>query len=145
VEEAVREGLERSPWEEVREQVVLGGEEFLRELRGYVRGNAREQCGAGRLSLARPSLAEVIGAVERMKGEKWLEFRDRHGDSGRDLVLYAGRRACALTLGELAAACGMRDYGAASAAIRRYERRLRSDREEQKQFKRLCQLSNIQM
>jgi hypothetical protein len=53
---------------------VLEGEEFLRELRGYVRGNAREQCEAGHLSLARPSLAEVIGELEVMKGKKWLEF-----------------------------------------------------------------------
>ena len=39
----------------------------------------------------RPDLEAVIAAVEWVKGEKWDEFRDRHGDRGRDLVLHLGR------------------------------------------------------
>ena len=31
-------------------------------------------------------------AVEEVKGERWEEFRDRHGDWGRDAALYLGRR-----------------------------------------------------
>jgi REP-associated tyrosine transposase len=49
VESAVREGLAKCPWEEWQEQVVLGSGEFLQKLRSHVRGNAREQRGAGRL------------------------------------------------------------------------------------------------
>jgi chromosomal replication initiation ATPase DnaA len=53
-----------------------------------------------------------------------MDFRDRHGDSGRELVLYLGRRVCGLKLGELAQAAGMREYGAVAVAIRRCEQRL---------------------
>ena len=78
-----------------------------------------------------------------MKGQPWAEFRDRHGDDGRDLVLYVGRRACGLKLRELAAAVGMTDYSAVSIAIRRYERQLRRSKSRREQLKQVCQLSNV--
>ena len=77
-----RQGLEKSPWEALQEQVVLGGAEFLAELREHVRGDAPEQRGARRLVEARPRLAAVIAAVERVKGKKWDQFRERHGMAG---------------------------------------------------------------
>jgi hypothetical protein len=53
----------------------------------------------------------------------------RDEDDGRDLdlVLHLGRRACRLKLGELAAAAGMSDSKAVSAALRRHERRLAAE------------------
>ena len=110
VETAAREGLEQSPWEAIQEQVVLGGAEFLAGLRKQIRGDAQEQMRARRLTEVRPDLEAVIAAVEWVKGEKWVEFRDRHGDRGRDLVLYLGRRLCGLKLKELAAAVGLPNY-----------------------------------
>ena len=145
VETAVREGLEKSPWEELKEQVVLGSEAFVKQLRGHVRGNAREQRGAGRLTRVRPKLDQVIAVVEKLKREKWRQFRDRYGDGGRDLVLYVGQRVCGMTLAELAEACGMRNYSAAGLAIRRYEQRLPRDKSGQAQLKRCCQLLNVAM
>src|SRR2546426_434242 len=86
VEAVGREGVDRSPWAEVTEQVVLGGEAFLNRIRQYIVGDEREQRRAKRLSVARPSLERVIECVEEVKGQKWAEFRDRFGDRGRDLV-----------------------------------------------------------
>jgi hypothetical protein len=40
VEPAVREGLERTPWEELREQVALGSGKFVEMLRRSVKGSA---------------------------------------------------------------------------------------------------------
>ena len=145
VESAVREGLEKSPWEALEDQVVLGGQEFLQKLRAHVTGNAREQRGAKRLGQARPKLEEVIAGLEKVKGQPWAEIRDRHGDDGRDLVLYVGRRACGLKLGELAAVAGMSDYKAVSIAVRRYERQLRRSKSRRERLKRVCQLSNVEM
>lgn len=145
VEGAVREGLGKSPWVHLKEQVVLGGEQFLEELRKHVSGDAREQGAARRLATARPTVAEVIRGVERVKGERWAEFRDRHGDSGRDLVLYLGRRVCGLKLKELAGVAGMTDYSAVALAIKRFEERLQRSKAEQEQLKRVCQLSNVEM
>ena len=41
VEQAIREGMPESPWEQLQEQVVLGGKAFLEKLRGYVKGNPK--------------------------------------------------------------------------------------------------------
>lgn len=124
---------------------MLGGEEFLDRLRKHVRGNVREQGGIRRLRRVRPKLAEIISSTEKVKGRRWMQFRDRYGDSGRDLVLYLGRRKCGLTLQELAMAMGMRDYSAVSIAIRRYEKRLRGTTGLQAELKRVSQLSNVEM
>ena len=137
--------MPRCPWEELRDRVVLGGAAFVAQVRGRVRGNAREQSGLARLGAARPPLAEVIARVESVRGESWRDFRDRHGDSGRDLVLYLGRRVCGLKLGELASAAGMREYGAVAVAIRRYEHRLARQPAERKQMQRVCQMLKTQM
>ena len=145
VEAAVREGLEQSPWEQLKEQVVLGSQEFLSKLRKHVVGNAREQRGMRRLATARPTLAEVIASVERVKKQSWAAFRDRHGDGGRDLVLYLGRRVCGMKLQELASAAGMRDYSAVAIAVSRFEKRLQRSKVEQEQVNRVCQLSNVEM
>jgi hypothetical protein len=66
-----------------------------------------------------------------------MAVRDRYGESGRDLVLYAGQRLCGMKLQELAAATGMKDYGAVSPAIRRFERLLRQGKVEQQQWRHL--------
>ena len=145
VERAVREGMAESPWEHLQEQVVLGGKKFVEKLRRHVKGNAREQRGAARLAKERPELSEVIAVVEKLKGQQWLEFRDRHCDSGRDLVLYVGQRVCGMKLRELASVSGMKDYGAVSTAVRRFEKRLQHRTLEREQWKRICQMYNVQM
>jgi hypothetical protein len=135
--------LDRSPWEELKEQVVLGGEEFLNGLQ--VSGDKEEQRAARRLAIERPGWADVIKSVERVKGEQWKEFRDRHGDSGRDLVLYLGRRACGMKLSELAEAAAVGSYAVAAMAVRRYESELKRSSQEREQLLRVTQLLNFKM
>ena len=50
-----------------------------------------------------------------------------------------------MKLGELAAAAGMKDYGAVSSAIRRFEGLMRRRKVERQQWKKLCQKYNVQM
>ena len=59
--------MEKSAWEDLKEQILLGGEQFLEKLRKDVRGDAKEQGAARRLAAARPTVAEVIASVERVK------------------------------------------------------------------------------
>jgi hypothetical protein len=40
----------------------------------------------------RRGFGEIVGMVERVKRERWEAFRDRCGDWGRDLALWAGRQ-----------------------------------------------------
>src|SRR5439155_5933056 len=129
--------LEKSPWEELKERVVLGGHQFLARLRGEVSGDEREQRAARRLAMARPKLASAIECVEKVKGEKWREFRDRHGDRGRDLVLYLGRRMCGSKLDELARVVGLKEYSSVAMAVRRYERQLSRDANQREELRKV--------
>jgi hypothetical protein len=127
VEEPIRQGVAPGIWRELKGQVILGGEEFVRQVGARLRGNVREQRSLRALR-QRPALAQVIAVVERLKGESWEAFRDRYGDWGRDLVLYLGRKECAMKLHELGQAAGGIDYGSVAAAVHRFERRLGSDK-----------------
>ena len=109
------------------------------------RGDEQEQRGARRLVENRLGLEAVITAVEQVKGEKWDEFRDRHGDRGRDMVLYLGRRVCGMKLAELAEAVGLRNYAVVATNARRYEQWLQRDRTEQARMKEVTQLLNCKM
>ena len=111
--------------EELTEQVLLGGERFLEKVRALLKGDPQEQRSAARLGQVRPALEQVIACVEEVRGENWEGFRDRHGDRGRDLVLYLGRSVCGLSLSELACGVGAKGYAAVAMAIRRYSLDLR--------------------
>jgi putative transposase len=126
VEEALREGLELSPWEQVRGQVVLGGDEYVTAVRERLEGSEKEQVGMREL-LGRPSWEQVVQAVEEIKQEKWEAFRDRRGDWGRELVLMLAWEHCGLKLKELAERVGGIDYVTVSAAIGRFCRQVNAD------------------
>jgi len=64
-----------------------------------------------------------VGVVEKVKGEKWEQFRDRYGDAGRDLVLWFGRRHGGLSLRELGELAGGLDCTSVSLAVKLFESR----------------------
>jgi len=125
VEQAVRQGLAVNPWEELRERTLLGGVDFARRLAQGI-GLGKGEKPRGR-RLARPTVAQIISVVETVKGEKWESFRNRHGDWGRDVVFYLGRKDWALKLRELGAAAGGVDDVAVSMAARRIAKRAAND------------------
>jgi REP element-mobilizing transposase RayT len=126
VESAIRQGLAESPWEKLTAQTVLGGMEFVRQVAGAVQGNTREQPRWRQLRRS-PKMEEIIAAVEKVKAERWDTFRDRHGDWGRDLALYLGKKGFGIKLKELGEAAGGMDYMSVSAAVKRLEQRIGKD------------------
>ena len=119
VESAVRQGLPENPWEKLRASALLGAAAIVKGLGGRVSG------AAGRRD-HRPTLDQIIQAVERVKREKWRTFRDRHGDWGRDLVLHLGRKHGGLPLRDLGQATGMGGT-AVSMAVKRTRARMETD------------------
>ena len=128
VELAVREGVVESPWERLEAGLVLGGREFVARLRARLRGDDREQPQLRRLTV-RPSWAQVVAVVEGLKGQRWDQFCEQHGDWGRDVALYLGRRAGRMTLRELAGKAGGIDYVSVATAVRRISHRLAHDKQ----------------
>ncbi len=135
VEERVRQGVEEHPWEQVKWGLVLGTESFARNLRKRLSGG-REMPGKSELR-QRISFAEVVKVVEQVSGEKWEDFRDRHGDKRRDLVLWVARRCTGLTLAELGQAADGMDYAAVTMAIRRFPKACERDGDLQRLAKRV--------
>ena len=127
VEEAVRGGLERTPWESVHESVVLGGAAFLKKIKARVKAVRGEKHRVRRVS-ALVEAEQVRRAVERVKGERWADFEQRHGDSGRDLFLWLGRQHTGLSHAELGRRAGGMSAGAACEAVRALQRRMHTDR-----------------
>ena len=116
-----------------------------RHTRRRLSGDEREQRQAKRLAARRVNLERVIACVEKVKGAKWADFRDRHGDGGRDLVMYLGRRACGLKLHELARAVGVKEYAAVGMAVRRYGKRVGEDRLLAREFRQVSKMLKVEM
>ena len=126
VEGRLKDGEKESPWGELKAGIVLGTRTFADKLRkGIVIG--RETAGK-RFLRRRFTFDEVRQAVELIKGEKWADFADRHGDSGRELVYKAARDYAGMTMKEIGAVCNGADYAAVGMAIRRLEHKLELDK-----------------
>jgi len=126
VEEAIREGTAESPLEKVQAQVVLGSAALWQKAQELTRGGRRrEETGAS--DLRRRNFNEVVQIVSKLKREPWKEFRDRHGDWGRDLALWLGRAHCGLKLRELGELVGGIDYSTVSVAAIRWRERSRTN------------------
>jgi hypothetical protein len=69
-----------------------------------------------------------VAVVERLTGELWSAFCDRHGDKRRDLVLWVVRRCTGHTLAELGRKAGGMDYAAVTMAVRRFPLSCRRDK-----------------
>lgn len=144
VESQIREGLEKCPWEELTDQVVLGGAQFLRKLRASLQKESRLHWApkAIRKTLG---FADVVAAVEKVRKDQWQTFRDRHGDRGRDQTLYLARRATPLSLSELAKAAGLNQPASVAMAIKRYESEVKQIRGERKLLEQAAELLQITM
>ena len=144
-ESAIRQGLSASPWERLIGGVILGTEAFARQVGQVLKGNRREQAGMKQW-VRRADWEQIVKAVETVKGEAWESFRDRHGDWGRDAVLWLERRVGRLTLNRLSEQAGGVDYTAVGAAISRFGRRLQRDQKMAAIIAKLkTQLSNFEM
>jgi len=133
VEDRIRQGVEESPWEHVKLGIVLGAAEFAKTVR--VRLKTGREMPEKRELRKQLGFEDVLAVVERLTGERWPAFCERHGDKRRDLVLWAARRCTGLTLAELGRKAGGLDYAAVTMAVRRFPLSCKRD----KTLTRLCE------
>lgn len=127
IEHRLRSGVEENLWVKLKWGTVLGGEVFAERIRKKVRMN-RETSGRRALRQYK-TWEEIVNIVEQVKGEKWSEFCNRHGDRGRDLALWAARRWGGETLREAGKRVGDMDYTAVGMAVHRMEQQAERDKE----------------
>ena len=124
-----------SPWERLLGGLVLGEEEFARNLlkRGTSRKpNEKEQTSARQLARRRKGWAEVVKAAEQELGRTWQEIAETWGDWGRDGTIYVAVRHGRVRLSEVVKAAGGLSYGSGAQAVRRFEQGLGKDRKKQR-------------
>ncbi|MGI8604962.1 MAG: hypothetical protein ACR2OZ_18480 [Verrucomicrobiales bacterium] len=143
VEEAVREGIEESPWEHCQGELILGGTKLKSQIKAWLR-KATSEHGRAR-HLLRCDFEDVVKVVEKVKNEPWEQFCHRHGDWGRDAALWLGRTRCGLTLPQLAARAGEISHQAAGIAIRRWQTRMKSSRALTNAARQMIQMLHVEI
>ena len=140
------EGGDPKKQEALRDSLAIGSAEFIKSVKGIGAqlGMNRETAGKRRLR-DRVSVEQVISAVSKVRGEAWSEFGNRWGDPGAALVMWIARQCTGLTLREIGAAAGGRDYAAVAMAIRRLDARLHREKLLRNQAAEACHLLNVKM
>ena len=62
---------------------------------------------------------DLVTAAEAIRGEAWAEWSERHGDWGRDAVMYVAVHHGGLRLAKVVRHVGLK-YQAAAQAVKRY-------------------------
>jgi len=141
-EQPIRQGGLESPWEGVVAGVVLGDSEYARKLLSGRTVNEEEQTAARRMR-RRVGWEELVGAAEKMRGEPWDRWAERHGDWGRDGVMYVAVRHGGMRLAEAVRRAGVK-YQAGAQAVKRFAQKLGEDAERKRFVAKLrSELSTI--
>ena len=130
----LREGRLESLWERVVGGAVLGSEGFVASVRKTLKGVVKDVSRSAHWQ-TRVNWNQIVAAVEKERGGRWGEFRDAHGDWGRDVALYLGRHGGRMRLSELGEQAGGLGVAATSQAISRIARRVATQRVWQKRLK----------
>ncbi len=141
-EDRLAQGASEDLWSQLKWSAILGSERFAKAMREKMDVQRETH---GRKALRREvSWERVVQAVERVKGERWEDFVDRHGDWGRDLALWIARKRGGMTLRELGKQANGLDYSAVSEAIRRFDRKIIDHRHVRATVKKTLHLLNIE-
>jgi hypothetical protein len=127
----VTRGDEPEGFEALGGRLALGAQTFVEQAKGWVGRVSREQPGRKYVA-RRVTVAQVVAVVERKRGEDWTAFAERHGDWGRELVLYLARQRSGLTLQAIGQALGLAQYKTVGKAVQRFTAALTTDRAKQR-------------
>jgi len=145
VQSYVTHGIDPEEFTTFSERVAMGGREFLDMARSLVKSVSTEQPDRGFL-IRRVPFEKIVSVVEGMKGERFADFLNRHGDRRGAMVLYLARMHSGLTLAQIGEKAGGMGYKTVDTRIRRFKVQLEKDRDLQgtiEQFK--VQLKNDEM
>lgn len=128
----------------LKARLLLGSTAFVEAMKQRISKMSKEQ--PDRKILERHvTFNQIVSVVEKEIGEKWNRFFNRHGDKGRDMVLYLARKRSGLTLREIGECAGGLEYKTVGKAIERFGRWIKTDSNLTKSLvKCLRQLSNVE-
>ena len=126
VQSYVTRGIDPDEFTAFTERVAIGSREFLDRARSWVKTVTPEHLNRSFVA-SRIPFDKIVTVVEQVKGEAFVDFRDRYGDWGMPMVLYLARMHSGLTLGMIGELAGGKGYKTVSTSIRRFKNRLETD------------------
>jgi putative transposase len=146
LEEMAALGQWETDWRaSIQATVLLGSDKFVQKMLGVLKGDRREQTGLRskeRLSLNWTRITDAIGDIW---GQNWDALAVARGNGALPAALFLGQRYAGLRLRELGELAGGLEYPAVNAAIARFEKRLKIDRELQQKLKRVAKTLKIEI
>jgi len=143
IKDRLRHGVAESKEERLRDAIAIGGEGFVRKIRALAQGGNRETSGKRELRRWRTP-GEIMGEVERIRGEAWNELVERRGDPARALAMWTLRHYGGLTLRQIGEQFGGMDYAAVSIAIKRFETKAAGGKALRAQMKQMTEMLNVE-
>jgi len=109
-------------WDEVRNGMFLGSDEWAKQMRTLVESKPRSTDHPRiQRAIGRPFMAEIIAVVARVSGAPADTIRHQHGHGLRRLAAWLGWNEGWLTLGSIGAALRLRSESRVSSLIRQCE------------------------
>lgn len=139
----VTNGVDEGFLSKLEDRIALGSEAYIDQIRTLCTSD-REYEGRHMLD-RRCCWADVVHAVEQVKGEKWVAFAHVRGDWGRAASYYLARKHACMTLAEIGDAAGGVDYAAVSAMEKRFEKLLVADSQVRKWVIEIERILNIEI
>ena len=102
--------------------------------------NIEEQAPA-RVLRRRVHWQKLVKAAERIRGKRWEDWAERHGDWGRDGLMYVAVRYGGLRLTEVVREVRMK-YQAAAQGVKRFGQALAEDSDRRRFVAKLKELKS---
>jgi putative transposase len=136
LEEMAALGQWETDWKEkVSATVLFGSDAFVRKMTKLLKGKRSEQSGLRQLERRSLDWRAICGAVGAVWKGNWDELSTVRGNGALPAAWYLARNFAGVRLTELGEAAGGVAYPAVSAAISRFEKRLKVDRDLQRKLK----------
>ena len=146
LEEMAALGRWETDWQEsIKATVLLGSEKFVQKMLRVLKGDRREQTGLRLKERLSIDWRDIMEAITEVWGQRWDALATARGNGALPTAFFLGQRFAGLRLKEMGELAGGFQYPAVNAAIARFERRLKIDRDLQKKLKKVAKQLKIEI
>jgi putative transposase len=146
LEEMAALGQWETDWQDsIKATILLGSDKFIQKMLGVLKGDRREQTGLRLKERLSVDWGNIIEAITDVWGQPWDALANSRGNGALPAAFFLGQRYGGLRLKEMGELAGGFEYPAVNAAIARFERRLKIDRDLQKKFKQVAKKLKIEI
>jgi hypothetical protein len=146
LEEMAALGQWETGWRDsIKAMILLGSDKFIQKMLGVLKGDRREQTGLPLKERLSVDWGYIIEAITKVWGQQWDALAASRGNGALPAAFFLGQRYAGLRLKEMGELAGGFEYPAVNAAIARFEKSLKIDRDLQKKFKKVAKQLKIEI